>query len=786
MTTPRSDSLASLMAASATATSATTPSVPRSRKKLKHRSSLEFLEGNNDVPSSSGPTSNKSANRKRKLASSSLTSVSPNTTTLPQSQPSKKQLRDMSPQSKSKLCGLGKQIHPRSKIKEKMRKQENKIVSSVSSDGAARTKKKKIPQKNTVPEPPKRKTAERSAQGERDNERDANFAHGESRLLRQSDPSKKHPTKEEFQCSGSKQSPLHASKHEHLTPPQNRANNTEYQKQSPEISFSPLDYRPQNNTNNANVDGMLNSYAEQWTKPSPDNNREERRANELNNADVDRMSELDDPSSSVISTSSNSENDDDEGDYDGAIIEKLDNPTNHDTQLPRWENDIPSPLKLNKKLELDYGRLAFMKQELDRKMQLHKMDDGGTIEKFKQNAFKSSHLDNEGQQQLGSNGMALPPSIKVSKNLQVEYGRLAYLKQELEQKMRIQKMDAEKVNPWLSHSPSTLGMGAAATNNDVAGGREQNSTNNFLLKASSANTYDDSIYQSGTNIEKNAVAVGAPSRKDIAYGEMAYMREQRMAQLKGGGQGDAEDEVTNYEKHSQQVKRLHIPPHYGATKDYSAEYNRKKKYVDRGNTFMPSSSKSKPKPKKKRKRRVVETITRVIHEESEEEGSSSTGRETHGQGYFDPRPNMSQFLHTGNYYEDGDDDKYYGVTESKARRSSYSRKHSFSPDRRASTVPHQRGRDYTTYEQSDGDSFQAEDQLYGDEDGHSHRYLSQNKKQARKQRTPDRDVASHARGVAHGRKKSSAKEKKRKNQNEGLNNRGRFHTSQPSMLESLH
>jgi hypothetical protein len=93
---------------------------------------------------------------------------------------------------------------------------------------------------------------------------------------------------------------------------------------------------------------------------------------------------------------------------------------------------------------------------------------------------------------------------------------------------------------------------------------------------------------------------------------------------------------------------------------------------------------------------MVETITRVIHEESEEEGSASTGGGTHGTGHsFSPRER----------HRDGHHTVYHGkVTE--VQPSSRGRERIFLPKRGVHKLCNP-GRDYNDYEESGSDSSQS-------------------------------------------------------------------------------
>ncbi|KAL9187900.1 hypothetical protein ACHAXT_006278 [Thalassiosira profunda] len=301
------------------------------------------------------------------------------------------------------------------------------------------------------------------------------------------------------------------------TPKTQRAVNAQARKQSPKVSYSPLDYRPENGTDAAKPDAasqMLESYAEKWAKPSPKQKRgevmERDEPSESSSQDVADVQEKDDKSS-VVSTSSNSE-DDDEAD-DG-------------------KSDLPGKGR-EPDLELEYGRLAFMKKELEHKMNLH-------------------------------------------------------------------KLDAAQVNPWTC--PPPVGGSEASPAAKTGAGEKLGSGDLQLVRAQSR-----------------------PSRGDVAFGEMAFqkmMAERRSGQSHGGG----------------------VREGYGR---------------DRGESMLTSRPSSKSRPKKKRKRRVVETITRVIHEESEEEGSSSTG----GRGgphryYLGHQPEAHRYLGGRKSYPGEEDESY--------------------------------------------------------------------------------------------------------------------------------
>lgn len=155
-----------------------------------------------------------------------------------------------------------------------------------------------------------------------------------------------------------------------------------------------------------------------------------------------------------------------------------------------------------------------------------------------------------------------PPT--ENKSLEREYGRLALKKQEIERKMKIYKSDAEKINPWAKEA-----MGS--DNGD------EGRNSSLLFAHSSSQSEGLSRFRDDERSNYQARPSGdKPTREEIEFGELVYQRNltnRRMAELKDG---------------------------------------------------YPKQRSSRP--KKKRRRRVVETITRVIHEESEDDASSISDR----------------------------------------------------------------------------------------------------------------------------------------------------------------
>ena len=500
---------------------------------------------------------------------------------------------------------------------------------------------------------------------------------------------------------------------------------------SPQISYSPLDYRLPSNIDNTknnksiqddDDNQMLETYVDQWTKPSPtDGNKKEE---EVNNYD-----DLDDPSSSVISTSSNSTNEEEgEGGEEYKSMDKV-----KKLSLPKQQQLIPSKakqsdinrrdtsqhvlsppisLKLDPQLELEYGKLAFMKKELEHKMKMHQNLGKSTAD--------SSSIVNKTKPlfTLGDSG-STTTDVKPGEgndSLELEYGKLAFMKQELEHKMKLHKMDAERVHPLslttTYHHPSST---AAANNGGIK--------------------YDESAQtQSVVTRRRDDENDTIPSRQDVAFGEMAYQRmveKQKLMTphhyLEGGYDNDV---ATKYKE--RQYGGRHPSSHHREGRNTDDDYSS----VEYDHEYHNDRPKKSKKKKKKRKRRMVETITRVIHEESEEEeGSSSTGNH-----------------HRGHYYE------------TKRPMLDYGRKQeSFTPERK--------GRVSKAYESEEDEFSQREAE---DHDGHG-----RSKQTRRKKRPSGRKEAAYYPAASRQVTKKSQSAKRQQKQNK----RGRLNTS--SMLETL-
>ena len=254
-----------------------------------------------------------------------------------------------------------------------------------------------------------------------------------------------------------------------------------------EGGISPMDYRPQqkrrrNNKKNhmPNVDndttidksnGMLKEYVDQWTK-SPPTNSTRKREIENNVVTANNNDKQDSSSASIISTSSHSAVDN--NDYEGIVRSEGGEVVN------------------DKDIELEYGQLAFMKKDLERKMRLYQQ--GSTC-------ITSTTPRNK--------------TMEENNKLELEYGKLSFIKQKLEHKMSIYKMDAEKINHQLSsitrrEAPTRVFHAPYPSRNVMMDGESR-----MLVSAS----------KKAINIERpDNHDLAAPSRQDVEFGARAFQR----------------------------------------------------------------------------------------------------------------------------------------------------------------------------------------------------------------------------------------------------------------------
>ena len=512
--------------------------------------------------------------------------------------------------------------------------------------------------------------------------------------------------------------------------PQQQDNTKEVQ--SPEeISYSPLDYRPASRNNNSDTiasSNLLETYVNQWTKPSPElnsnSNDDNKRGKKKDQTNVNNINHhhqesiVDDPSSAEASSASvisNSDNDDDimgDRDIQHSVVKNqtksyssqheqqqlavTSKASQHSNNSSDFMLNVPTTLKLNDKdLQLEYGKLVFMKKDLEHKM--HNMgatfnnNMGTEQEKVKQPLFtvkRPGHcftLDGDSDNNNHMHSSSLSPSTslppcKMNGDLEIEYGKLAFIKRDLEHKAAMQKIDADKVNPWATT--------ANTSHNNMLLGEED-----MMLVPASAAAHPSSIARRDEKfdfgIQSDNINGEVPLRQDVAFGEMAFQRTMAKQHRSMSNELDSDNE----QKH--------------------------------GHSSQPKSNK-----KKKRKRRVVETITRVIHEELEEEdGSASTSGDKQGGGRYHP----------------------YSHSDLGWRRSS---------------EPYHRGRDHTAEQQQQRRSGKKYEK---------YAYSNQPRKGMKVARSPTIS-ASH--------KKATSPDKRRQKQSSG-NKRGRHSANQPSMLESL-
>ncbi|KAL3769750.1 hypothetical protein ACHAW5_003018 [Stephanodiscus triporus] len=638
--------------AAASTTSAASP--PRSRKKIGHRSSLEFLDGGNADKAAPPPAS--PANKTKRKAWRTQ--------------------RRMSPESKSQLDAL-------SNLKDA-------ASASIFGEGTDETTKYSVPQMKAA-EPSKKRSVKTTTHGN-----ELPYSRGKS---------KKCTSKEEAVQSVES----HTLSSSQVTPKTNAANKP---KHSPLPSFSPIDYRPQNHdTNDADcpeTTSILKSYVEKWTKDPSDNKGDHQ--NELNDAvrvDGERNTKMEaDSSSSVMSSSY----EDDSAMYHDDTIDKSSQPildSNDEQFSSSWENNVPSPETANKDLDVEYGRLAFIKEELERKMQVQKLDaraHGGVTE-------ISERINPQVGQHFSAMSDRKYDMVISRESLEHEYSQLTFFKRQLERKMEMQNYEARNLDPWMPRA-------------------------SFPEVRSALN--DNVVAIRGGVTDRDEI----PSREDVAFGKMVYqqrMEEQGMINMLNGPTSDDDDAAKKYKGRGGGEERL--PSHSEVGRNYVAKHHPAYHYKNHDIAYERSPSKAKT--KKRRKRRVVETITRVIHEESEEEGSASTG---HSQNLKVHRPRTGRSSSSKKRYGDDCHTVYRGNVQNAEP---------FVRSRERISLP---GRDYNACDESESDSSQS---LGG------HERLSCEMK-------------------GRARRETKTPEKKRQKQSQGMNNRSRFHMSQPSTLESLH
>jgi hypothetical protein len=422
------------------------------------------------------------------------------------------------------------------------------------------------------------------------------------------------------------------------TPKTNAANKQEY---SPLPSFSPIDYRPQchdaNDADCPETTSMLKSYVEQWTKlPSDD----------------DTYDDYDDTIDKGVQTILDMNCTDSTGSHDGPLPSS-------------WENNVPSPAMAYENLAVEYGRLALLKQELDRNIQVRELDaraHGGFTEiSERPNPQVAQYFSTTTSDRENDMGYSTPG---LRESLEHVYGQLTFSKRQLECKMHMQNHDARNLYPLIPRAsfPETTYDNALVIQEGVAGPDE------------------------------------TPSREYVAFGEMAYRQrvaELGMVNILDRSTDDNGHPAINYKGQGGIEERL--PAHRRVEKNNFAEHHPDHYY--KNCDIANERSLSKVKTKKKRKRRVIETITRVIHEESEEEGSASTRGGGHGWNLKEHRPR------TGSSEKHHRDDRQivYRGKVPHAGPSNYRRERIFSLKREA-RKPRNPGRDYKAYGDSDSDS----------------------------------------------------------------------------------
>jgi len=361
-----------------------------------------------------------------------------------------------------------------------------------------------------------------------------------------------------------------------------------------EGDISPMDYRPQqkrrrnkkkNHKPNVAVDndtiidksnGMLKEYVDQWTKSSsPPTNSTRKREIKNNVVTTENNDKQDSSSASVISTSSHSAVDN--NDYEGIVKSEGGEVVN------------------DKDIELEYGQLAFMKKDLERKMRLYQ----------------------QGSTCITSTTPRNNKTVEENNKLEVEYGKLSFMKQELEHKMSIYKMDAEKIDHPLSSTT-----------------RKEAPTREFHAppSSSSRNVMMDGESRMLVSASKNAINIespdnhdlAAPSRQDVEFGARAFQRimseRRRLPRVEDVGVA-----TTTTELYQVPHKKRRLGYQYNGDEHNDNDNDDDYSVKHLGDSKSRSIHRCDEKKKRKRKRRVVETrVIRVFHEESEEAESGST------------------------------------------------------------------------------------------------------------------------------------------------------------------
>ena len=244
---------------------------------------------------------------------------------------------------------------------------------------------------------------------------------------------------------------------------------------------------------------------------------------------------------------------------------------------------------VNKDIELEYGQLAFMKKDLERKMRLYQ----------------------QGSTCITSTTPRNNKTMEENNKLELEYGKLSFMKQELEHKMSIYKMDAEKIDP----------MSSSTT-------RKEAPTRVFHAPSPSRNVMMDGESRMLVSASKNAINIerpdnhdlAAPSRQDVEFGVRAFQRimseRRQLPRVEGV-------DVTELYQVPHKKRRLGYQYNGDEHNDNDNDDDYSVKHL--GDSKSRSIHRCDEKKKRKRKRRVVETrVIRVFHEESEEAESGST------------------------------------------------------------------------------------------------------------------------------------------------------------------
>ena len=716
--TPRGDSLAFLsMSSSASATSPSSSSgggvgftsAPSSilKRKTKYRSSLESLPST-DV-AVDGPSPGKSATLQEVVkrstskrppntmsvfltpattytssasdattatppptvsASPSLVASNSTSSSLSQQQQQQQQQREMSAQSRSKLNSLVKRIHTPPPSADELSTKKKKTGGLAGKKNSIRGKKQEMERdefveddedEEVVNSPSKKKVAKK-AHKEEEVEEVEETAHyeddeeydgiGESDSISISDYG-----------SSSYRTPKTKRTNINSNHSSNSINNNS--KQSIELCITPLPYRQDGSDVGT---PMLENYCKQWAKAATPLNGQDG-----GGGDEESVGLKDDDEDSRRSREGGVFGEDRGNEYDGRSSDGTDDKEEEDTS--KKGDEASSSVVSTSSYSGDDG-------------------EEGLNSKQPAKAKASKAPTSTVSPQLDKNNM-----------LELEYGRLAFIKQELERKMKMHKDDAEKMKPLIV-SREAVGTPHSFMSSDAASPSPSAATSSLRTSVTNIGLLTPTVAKRSGDDQRaqgsggKSMASEASFEDDVKYGELVYQRtlaERRMAEMEDGVSDDLKSEYPTpppkvrfgWKEYDDDGSREHDgqgefrsryfnedfscrspvknrEPRGG--NGHSARYNHRDDYLggnDVDTRRIQVRTRSSPRKKKRKRRRVVETITRVVHEESEEEGSSS-------RSSLDERYARRDGGHRYEYYDPSERRRYadYGQSH-RERRAEY-------------------------------------------------------------------------------------------------------------------